>query len=141
MEAGEQFVGGFAGGFLAKGGTIGYGIYATTERIIVVNVVRAARPFLGGTMGGLVHSELMPKLSPAESAEVITELDDKKAFDIRKGQISRIELKSPGLLTSGHIVIIASPGGAEKISLRHRVAFERLRDLMLVFDPDVLTLA
>ena len=131
MEGSEEFIGGFAGGFLAKGGSIGYGIYASTRRIIVVNVVRVgARSFLGGAMAGFVHGELMPKLSPAESAEVIAELDAKKEFEIREAQISRIEFKSPGLLTSGHIVITASPGGAEKISLRPKVAFERLRDLM-----------
>lgn len=40
MEEGEEFIGGFAGGFLARGGSTGYGIYATTRRIIGVNVVK-----------------------------------------------------------------------------------------------------
>jgi hypothetical protein len=142
VEIGEQFLGGFAGGFLAKGGTIGYGLYATTNRLIVVNVVKVgASSFLGGPMAGFVKGQLMPTLSADESARVIAELDEKKELDIRKDQISRIELKSPGLFGFGHIIITAMPRQETKISLRHKVAFERLRDLMQAFYPAVLTLA
>jgi len=142
MEAGEEFVGGFAGGFLAKGASTGYGIYATTSRIIGVNVVKVgARSFLGGGMAGLVKGELLPKLAPAESAAVIAELDEKRDFDIRKEQISGIELKGPGLFGSGHLVISTIAGENTRIRLLHKVAFERLKDLMQVFDPDVVTLS
>ncbi|HYS01600.1 MAG TPA: hypothetical protein VET82_04545 [Candidatus Eisenbacteria bacterium] len=141
MQEGEAFVGGFAGGFLARGASTGYGIYATTRRIIGVNVVKVgARSFLGGAMAGLVKGELLPKLTPAESAAVVTELDAKKDFDVSKDQVSRIELKGPGLFGSGHLVISTLAGEETRIRLVHKVAFERLRDLMQVFDPDVLTL-
>ena len=141
MEEGEEFIGGFAGGFLARGGSTGYGIYATTRRIIGVNVVKVgARSFLGGGMAGLVKGELLPKLAPAESAAVIAELDAKKDFDVRKNQVSRIEVKGPGLFGSGHLVISTMAGEEARIRLLHKVAFERLRDLMRVFDPEVLTL-
>ena len=110
MEEGEEFIGGFAGGFLAKGASTGYGIYATTRRIIGVNVVKVgARSFLGGGMAGLVKGELLPKLAPAESAAVIAELDEKKDFDVRKDQVSRIEVNAPGLFGSGHLVIARWP--------------------------------
>jgi hypothetical protein len=142
MEQGEEFVGGFAGGLLAKGGSTGYGIYATTRRIIGVNVVKVgARSFLGGAMAGFVHGELLPKLTAAESAAVIAELDAKKDFDTAKEQIARIELKRPGLFGSGHLAIRTLAGEDARIRLLHRVAFERLRDLMQVFDPNVVTLA
>ena len=141
MEEGELFLGGFAGGFLSKGGTIGYGLYATTNRLIVVNVVKVgATSFLGGRMAGFVEGQLMPTLSADESARVIAELDQKKESDVRKDQISRIELKSPGLFSFGHIIITAMPGQETKISLRHKVAFQRLRDVMQVFYPEVVTL-
>ncbi len=141
MEEGEEFIGGFAGGFLAKGASTGYGIYATTRRIIGVNVVKVgARPFLGGGMAGLVKGELLPKLAPAESAAVIAELDEKKDFDVRRDQVSRIEVKAPGLFGSGHLLISTMAGEEARIRLLHKVAFERLRDLMQAFDPDVVTL-
>jgi len=41
MEDSEMFLGGFAGGFLARGLThIGYGIYFTTSRLIGIDLAR-----------------------------------------------------------------------------------------------------
>jgi len=141
MEQGEQFLGGFAGGFLAKGGTVGYGLYATTKRLIGVNVVKVgARSFLGGQMAGFVNGQLIPTVSADESAKVIAELDAKKDFDVRKDQVSRIELKSPGLLGLGQMTITTQLRQETKIGLRHKEAYQRLRDLMQVFYPEVLAL-
>lgn len=142
MVEGERFLGGFAGGFLARGATVGYGLYATTTRLIGVNVVKVgARSFLGGQMAGLVKGDLLPTVSAVESAGVIAELDEKKEFDLRKDQISRIVLKSPGLLGVGQMIITVLPQQETKIELRHKVAFQRVRDLMQVFYPEVVTLA
>lgn len=142
MEEGEQLIGGFAGGLLAKGASTGYGIYATTRRIIGVNVATVgARSFLGGAMAGFVHGELVPQLTAAESAPVITELDANKDFDVQKDQIARIELKGPGLFGSGHLAIRTMTGEDTRIRLLHKVAFERMRDLVQAFDPDVVTVA
>lgn len=142
MEEGEEFVGGFAGGFLAKGLCPGYGVYATTKRIIGVTLVTTpARGFLGGSLVGLVQGQLMPKLSPDDSARVIQELDQKKEFDLKKDQIAKIEIRSPGLLSTGRMVIISKAGEKTRITLRYRTVFERLRDLMKAFYPEALTLA
>jgi len=45
-----------------------------------------------------IHGELMPLLSPEESAKTIADLERMKEFEIEKDQISRIELKKPCLL-------------------------------------------
>ena len=101
-----MFLGGFAGGFLARGLThIGYGIYFTTSRLIGIDLGANGGGALGGTLAGFIHGELMPKLSSKESAKTITDLEQMKEFEIEKGQISRIELKKPGLLGTRHIVI------------------------------------
>ncbi len=137
MVQGEQFLGGFKGGFLGKGATVGYGLYATTRRLIGVNVVKVgARSFLGGQMAGFVGGQLIPTLSADEGARVIAELDEKKEFDVRRDQISRIELKSPGLFGFGHMIITAMP----QQETPHKEAFQRLKDLMQVFYPEVLAL-
>ena len=141
MEESEEFVGGFAGGFLARGYFPGYGIYATTRRIIGVTLTATpARAFLGGAMAGFVQGQLMPKLSADDSAKVIQELDQKKEFDMRKEQISQIEIKKPGLLSTGRMIIVSKAGEKTKISLRYRIAFERLRDLMKAFYPEAVRL-
>ena len=141
MEDGEEFVGGFAGGFLARGYIPGYGIYATSRRIIGVALTSTpARQFLGGALAGFVQGELMPKLSQGDSAKVIQELDQKKEFDLPKEQISQIEIKKPGLLSTGAMIITSKAGEKTKISLRYRVAFDRLRELMKAFYPEVVRL-
>ncbi len=139
MENGEEFVGGFAGGFLARGYIPGYGIYATSRRIIGVALTSTpARQLLGGALAGFVQGELMPKLSQDDSTKVIQELDQKKEFDLHKEQISQIEIKKPGLLSTGCMIITSKSGEKTRISLRYRVAFERLMDLMKAFYPEAV---
>ena len=56
-----MFLGGFAGGFLARGLThIGYGIYFTTSRLIGVDLGANGGGALAGTLAGFIHGELMP---------------------------------------------------------------------------------
>jgi hypothetical protein len=139
MEDSEMFLGGFAGGFLARGLThIGYGIYFTTSRLIGIDLGANGGGALGGTLAGFIHGELMPKLSSEESAKTITDLERMKEFEIEKDQISRIELKKPGLLGAGHIVITPKEGKPEKITLRHRIAYDRLITLTKAFSPEVV---
>jgi hypothetical protein len=141
LEDGEEFVGGFAGGFLSRGYIPGYGVYATSRRIIGVALTSTpARQFLGGALAGFVQGQLMPKLSADDSLRVIQELDQKKEFDLRRDQISEIEIKKPGLLSTGRMTITSKAGEKTRISLRYRIAFERLRDLMRAFYPEVVRL-
>ncbi len=135
----ETFLGGFASGFLARGLThIGYGIYFTTERIIGIDLGANGGGSLGGTMAGFIHGELMPHLSPDESDKTISDLEQMKEFELTKEQISGIELKKPGLFGSGHIIITSSQGKPEKITLRHRIAYDRLMTLTRAFNPGLV---
>jgi len=139
MEDSEMFLGGFAGGFLARGLThIGYGIYFTTSRLIGIDLGANGGGALGGTLAGFIHGELMPKLSSEKSAKTIAGLERMKEFEIEKDQISRIELKKPGLLGTGRIVITPKEGKPEKITLRHRIAYDRLITLTKAFSPEVV---
>jgi hypothetical protein len=135
-----MFLGGFASGFLARGLThIGYGIYFTTVRLIGIDVGANGGGALGGTMAGFIQGELMPQLSPEESVKTITDLERMKEFEMEKSQISRIQLKKPGLLGTGHIVITPREGKPEKITLRHRIAYDRLMTLTQAFGPELVS--
>jgi len=135
-----MFLGGFASGFLARGLThIGYGIYFTTSRLIGIDVGANGGGALGGAMAGFIHGELMPQLSREESVKTITDLERMKEFEMEKNQISRIELKKPGLLGTGHIVITTREGKPEKITLRHRIAYDRLMTLTQAFSPELVS--
>jgi hypothetical protein len=138
MRDGEVFLGGFASGFLARGLThIGYGIYFTTIKLIGIDLGANGAGALGGTMAGFIHGELMPKLSAEENEKTITELEQMEEFEMEKDQISRIELKKPGLIGTGHIVIAPKEGKPQKITLRHRIAYDRLMTLTKAFSPEL----
>jgi hypothetical protein len=140
MAIDEMFLGGFASGFLARGLTrIGYGLYFTTGRVIGIDVGKNGGGALGGTMAGFIHGELMPTLSSEESDKTIADLIRMKDFEMEKNQISRIELKKPGMFGSGHIVITSRQGKSEKISLRHRTAYDRLVTLTQAFSPEIVS--
>jgi hypothetical protein len=136
---GETFIGGFAGGFLAKGFHIGYGIYFTTRRLFGIDLGKSGGGALGGTMAGFIQGELMPKLSPEENSRVIGMLDGIKEFELMKEQIRRIELHKVGLLGTGHFVIQPVEGETKKITLRHRTAYDRLVSLTQAFGPELVS--
>ena len=140
MARDEMFLGGFASGFLARGfARIGYGLYFTTSRVIGIDVGKNGGGALGGTMAGFIHGELMPKLNSGESDKTIADLIRMEDFEMGKDQISRIELKKPGMFGSGHIVITPRQGKSEKISLRHRTAYDRLVTLTQAFRPEIVS--
>lgn len=134
-----MFLGGFASGFLARGFHIGYGLYFTTTRVIGIDLGSGGGGALGGTMAGFIDGQLMPIVSPEESDKVIGQLEGMKEFELVKDQISRIEIKKPGLFGSGHITITPTSGKSVKISLRHRIAYDRIIQLTRAFSPDLVS--
>ena len=139
MADGEMFLGGFASGFLAKGFHIGYGLYFTTSRVIGIDLGSGGGGGLGGAMAGFIEGQLMPTVSQEESDRVIGKLEGMKEFDMMKDRISRIEIKKPGLLGTGHITITPTNGKPVKITLRHRIAYDRIMQLTRVFSPELVS--
>ncbi len=139
MADGEMFLGGFASGFLAKGFHIGYGLYFTTSRVIGIDLGSGGGGALGGAMAGFIEGQLMPTVSQEESDRVIGKLEGMKEFDMMKDRISRIEIKKPGLLGTGHITITPTNGKPVKITLRHRIAYDRIMQLTRVFSPELVS--
>ena len=139
MADGEMFLGGFASGFLAKGFHIGYGLYFTTSRVIGIDLGSGGGGSLGGAMAGFIEGQLMPTVSQEESDRVIGKLEGMKEFDMMKDRISRIEIKKPGLLGTGHITITPTNGKPVKITLRHRIAYDRIMQLTRVFSPELVS--
>lgn len=135
----ESFIGGFASGFLARGFHIGYGVYFTTRRIIGIDLGRNGGGALGGTMAGFIERELMPKLSQEENDKVIGMLEGMKEFEFLKEQIRRIELHKVGLLGSGHLEVVPTQGNPIKITLKHRIAYDRMNSLAQAFGPELLS--
>jgi hypothetical protein len=90
-------------------------------------------------MAGFIDGQLMPTVSPEESDKVIGQLEGMKEFDFTKDQIRSIQIKKSGLLGTGHITITPSIGKPVKISLRHRIAYDRIMQLTRAFSPELVS--
>lgn len=137
-----MFLGGFMSGFLARGlspSRIGYGLYFTTTRLFGVDPGSHGGSAFSGTLAGYIEGQLMPSLSSEESARVIAELDRVKDFEMGRDSIRSIEIKKPGRLTSGHVKITPNDGSSFKITLRHRIAYDRLVTLTQAFKPEIVS--
>jgi hypothetical protein len=139
MLDGESFLGGFAGGTLARGFVkMGYGLYFTTLRVIGIDLGSHGGGAIG-TMAGFIEGQLMPQLPPEKNMQVINWLDGIKEFDMAKDQIQHIELRKPGTFGSGHIIFKAANGKSEKVILKQRTAYDRLSTLTKAFSPGIVS--
>jgi hypothetical protein len=141
----ETYIGGMTSANLKKGHMSGYGVYATSRRIIGVKKRKGVlgghllAQALGAKAGTLRGSILRPALAQAftkdESAKQITDLEKDKDFEINKEDISYIEIKKPGTLRGGHIKIRPTRGKEIEISMVGNEEFEHMRDLLGTFLP------
>lgn len=132
----ETFIGGFTSGFLARGflGTrIGYGFYFTSARLFGVDPVNFSGGSLAGSTAGFIEGELMPVLTPEQTAVVIEELERSKDFELARDEVKTVELKQPGWLGLGRIRIHTADGKAISVVLRNRIAYQRLGQLLYAF--------
>jgi hypothetical protein len=144
----EQYIGGFTSAHLKKGLMSGYGIYATTRRIIGTKkrggVLKGH--FVAGLLGGkagtvkgtILRSAFAQVFTKDENAKQIQDLEKNKDFDIYKENITQIEVKKPGAMHSGHVKIKPKQGKDIELSMRGREEFEHTVELMRAFFPEVL---
>ena len=126
---------------LKAGGIAGYGVYATSRRIIGVKSRRALfKQLAGAPLGGLVGAALGARLSRDESVRLISELEQKKDLEIERNDISGIELKKPSFTHRGHLVISTFSGDPVKILLADKKDYEKIVVLMQAFRADLVTM-
>jgi len=139
----ERYLGGFVSGRLKpKGRGIdsrigGCGLYATSSRIIVVKSKKGYSEL--AVFGGLVGITAAAVAGRTDSAaRTIAELEEKKDFEVRKEDISAIEVRKPHGLTVGSLKIALNSGESIDFGITAKKEFENSRDLMKVFYPERL---
>jgi len=130
----EQLLGGLTSGDLHLKGRVsfGYGIYVTNKRIIGVK-----------SMKGLLASGLLGLAGlwvgrTDSSAKAIAELEEKKDIEVRKEDVSEIEMKKPHGIRAGYLNIALNSGGSVTVTIGNKKEFKTIRDLMAAFRPEVL---
>jgi len=139
----ENFIGGFCSGFMGQGFMglrVGYGLYFTTARLFGVYAATWSGGSLSGPTGGLIKGQLMPELTPEETATVIGELERARQFELTKAQVRSIELSKGGplMLWLGHITVQPAEGKPIRYTLRDPIAFDRLSQLTRAFAPELV---
>jgi gas vesicle protein len=132
----EEYLGGFTSKNLKKGVISGYGIYITNKRII--GIKKRKWVIAGHIIGGVIGWAVAAKLTKDESRKALEELDRKKDFDVYKEEVSSIELKKPGLMRAGHLLITKNDGETIKIVVGGKKEFKALKEMMSAFKPEAL---
>jgi hypothetical protein len=134
---------------LKKGHMKGYGVYATSRRILGVQRRKGvlAGKFVGGLFGSagsmknlIVSSAVGHALTKDEGDKEIADLDKRKDFEIGRENISQIEIKKPGTFKWGHIKIRPRSGKDITIDMNGQKEFEYMKTLMNSFLPEAIKL-
>jgi CheY-like chemotaxis protein len=147
----ETYIGGISSIILkvtdsGMGGTIagaigsavgGYGVYVTDRRLFVIH-----NPFLDArrndsiTFGEFILGELFGTNVDTRARE-IDELERHKVFEVRRTDITRMELKKPQLL-AGFLNITTAAGGKFRVYIDHTKAFNHLEQVLKLYYPEIL---
>ncbi len=159
----EQYSGGLMSGGLKKKGNFagGYGVYFTSQRIIgvktsrwfvVILVVAALAGIAGasavaiivGTSAVYSYFIAVPIILALiawgqnrlrfQDPMTLEELDRRKDFEIRRENISGVDLKKPGIVRRGHLIITSKRGKDLTVMINQEPGvFERLKGLVSGF--------
>lgn len=143
MDEQEEYLDGVASKWLARGMIRGYGLYATTKRLIGV---RKRKQFLETKFLGLPaaikvsrdEKKEYSKLEKGESQQFIEDLLKSKDFEANKNDIKLIILMRPGRFKQGHIKIVLKSGEDISLKLGSRTIFEKVGEILQSFSPNVL---
>jgi PAS domain-containing protein len=115
----------------------GYGVYVTDRRLFVIH-----NPFLDArrndsiTFGEFILGELFGTNVDTRPRE-IDELERHKVFEVRRKDITRMELKKPKLL-AGFLNITTAAGGKFRVYIDHTKAFNHLEQVLKLSYPEIL---
>ncbi len=115
----------------------GYGVYVTDRRLFVIH-----NPFLDArrndsiTFGTFILGELFGTNVDTRPRE-LDELERYKVFEVRREDITRMELKRPKLL-AGSLNISTAAGGKFRVYIDHAKAFNHLEQVLKLSYPEIL---
>ena len=115
----------------------GYGVYVTNQRLFVIH-----NPFLDArrsdsiTFGEFIVDELFGTNVDIRPRGM-DELERHKVFEVKRKDITRMELKRPKLL-AGSLNITTTAGGKFRVYIDHIKAFNHLEQVLKLSYPEIL---
>jgi CheY-like chemotaxis protein len=133
--SGEGIGGAIAGAIGSSTG--GYGVYATSKRLFVIrNPDLNAENSQGVQFSTFMMDELFGTTVDTRQKQV-KDLEKLKIFVAEKGDIAKIELKKPVLL-SGFLTITIKDGSSFRVYIDHKKSYTHIEQLMKSFLPENL---
>jgi hypothetical protein len=121
----EKYLGGVDSIQMRKGLFAGYGVYVTNLRLFGVKRRRAAEPLEIGER--------------SSNAETIRDLEQRRDFEVRREDVSAIEMqKPPGVFRMGHLQIKLKSGQTVEVKVGKEREYEQLKDIVLAFYPQAV---
>jgi hypothetical protein len=133
--SGEGIGGAIAGAIGSSTG--GYGVYATSRRLFVIqNPDLNAENSQGVQFSTFMMDELFGTTVDTRQ-KTVKDLERLKIFVAEKGDITKIELKKPVLL-SGFLTITTKDGSSFRVYIDHKKSYTHIEQLMKSFSPENL---
>ncbi len=136
LKVADSGVGGTIAG--AIGSAVGgYGVYVTNQRLVVIH-----NPFLDArrsdsiSFGEFIIGELFGTNVDTRPRDM-DELERHKVFEVRRKDITKMELKRPKLL-AGSLNITTVAGGKFRVYIDHIRAFNHLEQVLKLSYPEIL---
>jgi CheY-like chemotaxis protein len=133
--SGEGVGGAIAGAIGSSAG--GYGVYTTTRRLFVI---RNPELDVSASQGVQFSTFLMDEFfgnTVDTRQKSLGELENSRIFEVEKGEIEKITLKKPVLL-SGYLEISKKGGSSFRVYIDHKKAYTGIENMMKMFAPDFL---
>ncbi len=134
LKVSGEGVGGAITGAIGSSG--GYGVYATALRLFVIRQTRNLTP-LPRRESSSAHSLWTAWRRGGYTPEITRRTEKHRIFEVEKGEIERITLKKPVLL-SGYLEISKKGGSSFRVYINHKKAYNYIENMMKLFAPGFL---
>jgi len=132
----EKYLGGFSSATMRREVAAGYGIYATNRRFFgIYDRLASPGPLLARRPSG---HQLMKLLAKSGEKALISELERRRDLEVKREDISTVEIRKPGLLRKGRIMIRDVSGRRADLWILEDRDFEQAKNLLQKFRPDAL---
>jgi len=117
----------------------GFGIYATSRRLFIIRNpdFDVSAPQAGVQFGTFLMDELFGTSADTRQ-KTLGELESLRVFEAEKGELVKIVLKRPVLL-SGYLDIRKTDGTSFRMYIDHKKAYTYIENLLEMFAPDVIS--
>ena len=117
----------------------GYGVYATDQRLFIIHNPELDPTKAGGVQFGTFILDELFGMTVDTRPFSIGELEGRSVFEVRRRDITSIEMKRPKIL-AGFLLFKTAGGESFRVYIDHQKAFIHIEHLLRMFYPEIVLL-